>query len=311
MSAQRTASVHAAANTCGPISSISPVSSANGMKAPGGRSPRSGCCQRTSASKPRCPRRPGRRSAGSARRARRAPRAPELGLDLEPFHRGVVHLGGEDPVAALAAALGGVHRQVGVAEQLAAVGAGGAERDADAGAGGDLPRGQPDRERATPRGCARRPRSPARDRAGPPRGRRTRRRRAGPRCPRAGGRRPADWRTVFEQVVAGGVAEAVVDRLEVVEVDEQHGEAAIVARAARGGVLDPVAEQRLVGQPGERVVERLVRELLLEPAVLGHVAEAPHPADDLAVDALGRESRSNTRPSTKSSRSWLSASGSQ
>ena len=53
-----------------------------------------------------------------------------------------------------------------------------------------------------------------------------------------------------------------------------------------GGVVDAVAEQRLVGEPGQRVVERLVRELVLQPAVLGDVAEAPHPPDDLAVDAL-------------------------
>ena len=51
-------------------------------------------------------------------------------------------------------------------------------------------------------------------------------------------------------------------------------------------MLDPVAEQRLVGEAGERVVERLVGELVLEPLALGDVAEAPHPADDVAVDPL-------------------------
>ena len=90
----------------------------------------------------------------------------------------------------------------------------------------------------------------------------------------------------LQQRVARGVAEAVVHGLEVVEVDEQHGEVAAVALEPRRRVLDAVAEQRLVREPGERVVERLVRELVLEPAVLGDVAEAPHPADDFAVDAL-------------------------
>ena len=89
-----------------------------------------------------------------------------------------------------------------------------------------------------------------------------------------------------EQRVAGGVAEAVVDGLEVVEVDEQHRELAAVALEPGRGVVDAVAEQRLVGEPGQRVVERLVRELVLEPAMLGDVAEAPHAPDDLAVDAL-------------------------
>ena len=90
-----------------------------------------------------------------------------------------------------------------------------------------------------------------------------------------------------EQLVAGGVAEAVVDRLEVVEVDEQHREVAVACAPTRAErVLDAVAEQRLVGEAGERVVERLVGELVLEPLALGDVAEAPHPPDDLAVDAL-------------------------
>ena len=89
-----------------------------------------------------------------------------------------------------------------------------------------------------------------------------------------------------QQVVAREVAEAVVDGLEVVEVDEQHRELAALAFQPRRRVVDPVAEERLVGQSGQRIVERLVRELVLEPAVLGDVAEAPHPPDDFAVDAL-------------------------
>ena len=47
-----------------------------------------------------------------------------------------------------------------------------------------------------------------------------------------------------------------------------------------------VAEQRLVREPGQRVVKRLVRQLVLEPAMFGDVPEAPHPPDDLAVDLL-------------------------
>ena len=51
-------------------------------------------------------------------------------------------------------------------------------------------------------------------------------------------------------------------------------------------VVDAVTEQRLVGETGQRVVERLVRQLVLQPAVVGDVTEAPHAADDLTVDAL-------------------------
>ena len=66
-----------------------------------------------------------------------------------------------------------------------------------------------------------------------------------------------------QQLVAGGVAEAVVDRLEVVEVDEQHRELAPPV-ADRG--LDLVGEQRPVGEVRERVVVGLVVELLLKDA---------------------------------------------
>ena len=70
-----------------------------------------------------------------------------------------------------------------------------------------------------------------------------------------------------EQLVADLVAEAVVDALEVVEVEEEHDRAAVGA-AERG--LDLLGEQRAVGEPGERVVVGAVREAV---AVLG---ELPH-----------------------------------
>ena len=79
---------------------------------------------------------------------------------------------------------------------------------------------------------------------------------------------------------------AVVDALEVVEVEEQDGHGLAGACRPGEGVLDAVAEQRLVGEVGERVVERLVGELALEALLLGDVAEAPHAADGLAVDPL-------------------------
>ena len=61
------------------------------------------------------------------------------------------------------------------------------------------------------------------------------------------------------------MAEAVVDRLEVVEVDEQDGQPAAAPRCGSDErVLEAVDEQRPVGEPGQRVVERLVAELVLE-----------------------------------------------
>ena len=59
-------------------------------------------------------------------------------------------------------------------------------------------------------------------------------------------------------------AERVVDRLEVVEVDEQHRDRLAGAAAPQQRVVDAIAEQRPVGEVGEQVVERLVRQLFLQ-----------------------------------------------
>ena len=79
-----------------------------------------------------------------------------------------------------------------------------------------------------------------------------------------------------EQPVAHLVAQAVVHLLEVVEVEEQHRQRVPVAAGERQRMADPVAEERPVGEPGERVVERLVDQLLLQPLPLAHVAGVEH-----------------------------------
>jgi DNA helicase TIP49 (TBP-interacting protein) len=69
------------------------------------------------------------------------------------------------------------------------------------------------------------------------------------------------------------VAEAVVDGLEPVEVEEQNGRLERRARVAVQGVLDTVDEQRPVRQVGEAVVERLVRERFLDRLAVGDVVQ--------------------------------------
>ena len=86
-----------------------------------------------------------------------------------------------------------------------------------------------------------------------------------------------------EDLVAGGVAEGVVDRLEVVEVEEDDREPAAVATGAGDGVADALAEQRAVGEAGDGVVEGLVGELVLEGLALGDVAAVEHDAADVLV----------------------------
>ena len=75
-----------------------------------------------------------------------------------------------------------------------------------------------------------------------------------------------------QQVVAGRVAERVVDELELVEVGEQHRDRAAVAPPPRERALEPVERERAVREPGQRVVQRAVAHLGL---------------DDVAVDRAG------------------------
>ncbi len=51
-----------------------------------------------------------------------------------------------------------------------------------------------------------------------------------------------------EQLVAGGVPEAVVDELELVEVEEEDGDRAVGAPRLAEGVLEAVEEEGAVGQ---------------------------------------------------------------
>ncbi len=66
----------------------------------------------------------------------------------------------------------------------------------------------------------------------------------------------------LQELVAHLVAERVVDVLELVEVDEERRTLARVAVVSSKELLDPVEDQRTVGKPGQRVVERLVAQLV-------------------------------------------------
>jgi hypothetical protein len=192
--------------------------------------------------------------------------ARQLGAQLVPRDDGGVDRRLEHRYAVLAGRLRGVHRDVGVAQQLVGADARARRRDADADADVDLP--PVERERPAQRlddavGHAGRPgkarvvveqdgelvaAEPGRDVAG-------------------SHGRPQPPGDAAQQPVAGVVAEGVVDDLEVVEIEEHHD------RHLRTRPLDPVThgfeEQGPVRQAGERVVIGLVAELLLEPRQLG------------------------------------------
>ena len=90
-------------------------------------------------------------------------------------------------------------------------------------------------------------------------------------------------RDLLQDGVAGRVAEAVVDRLEVVEVDEHDADRRAASDRAHERVLDAVGEQRAVGEVRDGVVERLVRELVLERLPLADVAAVQDDAADVLV----------------------------
>ena len=71
--------------------------------------------------------------------------------------------------------------------------------------------------------------------------------------------------------VAGGVAEAVVDVLEVVQVEEQHRHARTLAARAHDRPRQALGQQRAVGQVGEGVVVGEVAQLLFDAPALGDV----------------------------------------
>ena len=93
-------------------------------------------------------------------------------------------------------------------------------------------------------------------------------------------------RNPFEQLVTFPVSQAVVHRLEIVEVDEQHRQVGARQADPGQGVLEPVLEERLVGQSGQGVVEGPVLQLVFQADAIGDVAEAPDPTDDGAVHRL-------------------------
>ena len=60
--------------------------------------------------------------------------------------------------------------------------------------------------------------------------------------------RPDPHRRLAQRVVARAVAEAVVEALEAVDVDEQHGDAAVPVATPLERVLEAVVEHRAVRQ---------------------------------------------------------------
>ena len=78
--------------------------------------------------------------------------------------------------------------------------------------------------------------------------------------------------------------ERVVDALEAIEVEAEHGKALPTSQAQKR-LLQLLAEQRAVGEVGQCVMARKVRDLLLLAAAVGDVLVQRHPA--AAFERLG------------------------
>ncbi len=84
-----------------------------------------------------------------------------------------------------------------------------------------------------------------------------------------------------EELVTGGVAEAVVHGLEVVDVQEQHCQRRCVSLGPAQRLAHPIEEQRPVREPGQRVMKCLVSQSLLKSlALLDRSREESHRAGD-------------------------------
>jgi len=80
----------------------------------------------------------------------------------------------------------------------------------------------------------------------------------------------AKFHGLARSLVANAVTQAVVDRLEVVEIDEEHGHQGVGSPPVSQSGLGASHEGGAVGQAGEGVVGRLVLQQVLERAELDH-----------------------------------------
>ena len=100
-------------------------------------------------------------------------------------------------------------------------------------------------------------------------------------------RSPRTSGDLLQHLVAGEVAEGVVDRLEVVDVDQQQRPGRHLAARARHLGLDLLLETAPVPQPGQRVLLGESLQLLVEALAVADVADCGLQFGDLPVHRIG------------------------
>lgn len=81
-----------------------------------------------------------------------------------------------------------------------------------------------------------------------------------------------------QELVAGGVTERVVDVLETVEIEQEHGEPTIGSRVQGEPLFERLPEPSSVGEAGEGIVRGEISCALERPALGGDVRGGPAPA---------------------------------
>jgi predicted nicotinamide N-methyase len=92
------------------------------------------------------------------------------------------------------------------------------------------------------------------------------------------------------------VPEGVVDQLEAVEVDEEHGQVGAPLHGHQELALELVVEQRAVAQAGQRVVVGQPVQLGLGRLAVGDVGERAHHHGRLDLAGPGQAARAQRQP---------------
>ena len=92
----------------------------------------------------------------------------------------------------------------------------------------------------------------------------------------------------LQHPIAHSVAEAIVDRLEAIEIEEQQRHPIAVALGRGQGPVGELEQQGPVGQAGEGIVQGPVPDRLLAAMALAHVLEHAHVVDHLQLRVAHR-----------------------
>ena len=91
-----------------------------------------------------------------------------------------------------------------------------------------------------------------------------------------------------QELVSCRMAERVVHILEVIEIDDHHGDLRRIAAGEGQGLRQAVVEQGAIGQPGQRIVQSQAAQLFFRFLALGYVPDHREGAGNPAVALADR-----------------------